>query len=126
MSIDTSTDLLASDEVIDIESLHSQEDLEEMFSAGVGTKKKIWILCGTYRTPEEFHKKMAPVGTLKQGVHFFNVQRNVPPRVSFRQYWNTWWMQVVQDDQGNKNVWVSVVFCAEGANGKPVPNLRKQ
>jgi hypothetical protein len=105
---------------LDIEQEYNEEALAEMFAPGTGVTKRLWHVGPTYTKVGD----PAPIGSIGPGLRKVKSQKNYPGnRVDFRGYWNTWWVQVVRDDQGHPNVWVSAVFFKEGANGKPVPGI---
>jgi hypothetical protein len=87
---------------------------------GSRTTKYVWKKqAPTYCLPDA--KK--PWGWMSGGYEYFYCQKNWNIRVQDGAYWNTWWA-LTDDDNHNAGVWMSVVYISEGANGKPVPNLR--
>ncbi|MFI9817893.1 hypothetical protein [Saccharothrix variisporea] len=61
-------------------------------------------------------------GKMNKGKNYFYCQRNWGVRVTVGQWTNTWWA-LTDDDSGNRNVWLSVVYIAGGNNNQPEPGL---
>ncbi|CAL9581627.1 hypothetical protein SUDANB95_05009 [Actinosynnema sp. ALI-1.44] len=63
-------------------------------------------------------------GKMNQGSNYFYCQRNWGEkyRVTVGPWTNTWWA-LTDDDSGNRNVWLNVVYISGGENNKPEPGL---
>ncbi|MFD7503403.1 protein kinase [Streptomyces sp. NPDC059850] len=63
-----------------------------------------------------------PVGALKQGVNYFYCQENLNRPERYGKWTNVWWAKT-DDDNGNKDVYVSDVYIRGGDNDRPIPGL---
>ncbi|EFL21524.1 hypothetical protein SSOG_01236 [Streptomyces himastatinicus ATCC 53653] len=63
-----------------------------------------------------------PVGALKQGVNYFYCQENLNRPERYGKWTNVWWAKT-DDDNGNKDVYVSDVYVRGGDNDQPLPGL---
>ncbi|XVV05805.1 hypothetical protein ACQPW3_10615 [Actinosynnema sp. CA-248983] len=63
-------------------------------------------------------------GKMDAGKNYFYCQRNWGDkfRVTVGNWTNTWWA-LTDDDSGNKNVWLNVVYISGGNNNQPVSRL---
>ncbi|GAA1688254.1 hypothetical protein GCM10009680_29760 [Streptomyces yatensis] len=63
-----------------------------------------------------------PVGTLGHGVNYFFCQENLGRRETYGTWSNVWWART-DDDNGHRDVYVSVVYVKGGNNDEPLPGL---
>ncbi|WP_432058838.1 serine/threonine-protein kinase [Streptomyces sp. bgisy022] len=78
--------------------------------------------CHVGRTTASYTATGTRKGILKEGTNYFYCQQNLGRRETHRRWTNVWWART-DDDSGNKDVWVSVVYVRGGANDGPVPGL---
>lgn len=78
--------------------------------------------CHVGRTTASYTDSGTRAGVLKQGTNYFYCQQNLGRRETYKKWTNVWWART-DDDSGNKDVWVSVVYVRGGANDGPVPGL---
>ncbi|MEU3949363.1 serine/threonine-protein kinase [Streptomyces sp. NPDC029526] len=78
--------------------------------------------CHVGRTTASYTATGIRKGVLKEGTNYFYCQQNLGRRETYRKWTNVWWART-DDDSGNKDVWVSVVYMRGGANDGPVPGL---
>ncbi|CAL9606323.1 serine/threonine-protein kinase [Streptomyces sp. enrichment culture] len=78
--------------------------------------------CHVGRTAASYTAAGTRKGVLKEGTNYFYCQQNLGRRETYRKWTNVWWART-DDDSGNKDVWVSVVYVRGGANDGPVPGL---
>ncbi|MFF1923568.1 hypothetical protein ACFVW8_23725 [Streptomyces sp. NPDC058221] len=69
-----------------------------------------------------FHTGNVPAGHINHGWNYFYCQA-VGSTVTYGGHHNKWWAKT-DDDSGNKNVWVNVVYLSGGADDQRVPGLR--
>ncbi|MYU15674.1 serine/threonine protein kinase, partial [Streptomyces sp. SID8361] len=63
-----------------------------------------------------------PVGTLEHGVNYLYCQENLGRRETYGKWTNVWWART-DDDNGHRDVYVSVVYVKGGDNDAPLPGL---
>ncbi|NEC82509.1 serine/threonine protein kinase, partial [Streptomyces sp. SID7958] len=78
--------------------------------------------CHVGRTTASYTDSGTRAGVLRQGTNYFYCQQNLGRRETYKKWTNVWWART-DDDSGNKDVWVSVVYVRGGANDGPVPGL---
>ncbi|MFF0744718.1 serine/threonine-protein kinase [Streptomyces sp. NPDC004111] len=78
--------------------------------------------CDVWRTSDSVRANGDRAGTLKAGTNYFYCQTNLGRRVTYGNWTNVWWART-DDDSGNTNVYVSVVYLKGGDNDKPLPGL---
>jgi hypothetical protein len=78
--------------------------------------------CTVWTTAKSYDAAGTEVGILKQGTNYFYCQQNLGRRETSGRWTNVWWART-DDDSGNRNVFVSVVYVQGGDNDAPVPGL---
>ncbi|MDX3031220.1 serine/threonine-protein kinase [Streptomyces scabiei] len=78
--------------------------------------------CTVWTTAKSYDAAGTEVGILKQGTNYFYCQQNLGRRETSGRWTNVWWAKT-DDDSGNRNVFVSVVYVQGGDNDAPVPGL---
>ncbi|WP_421109532.1 serine/threonine-protein kinase [Streptomyces sp. NEAU-S77] len=78
--------------------------------------------CVVWRDATSYTHGGEPVGTLKQGVNYFYCQENLNRPERYGKWTNVWWAKT-DDDNGNKDVYVSDVYVKGGDNDQPLPGL---
>lgn len=78
--------------------------------------------CTVWTTAKSYDAAGTEVGILKQGTNYFYCQENLGRRETSGRWTNVWWART-DDDSGNRNVFVSVVYVQGGDNDAPVPGL---
>jgi hypothetical protein len=78
--------------------------------------------CNVWRTSDSIRANGDRAGTLNAGTNYFYCQANLGRRVSYGNWTNVWWAKT-DDDSGNTNVYVSVVYLKGGDNDQPLPGL---
>ncbi|MFI5804780.1 protein kinase [Streptomyces sp. NPDC051561] len=78
--------------------------------------------CNVWRTSDSIRSNGERAGTLNAGTNYFYCQANLGRRVTYGNWTNVWWAKT-DDDSGNTNVYVSVVYLKGGDNDKPLPGL---
>ena len=78
--------------------------------------------CNVWRTSDSIRANGDRAGTLNAGTNYFYCQANLGRRVTYGNWTNVWWART-DDDSGNTNVYVSVVYLKGGDNDKPLPGL---
>ncbi|MFW6690721.1 serine/threonine-protein kinase [Streptomyces sp. MAR4 CNX-425] len=78
--------------------------------------------CQVWRTAASYDSAHRQVGTLYAGTNYFYCQQKKSYRETSGEWTNVWWGRT-DDDNGNVDVWVSVVYVKGGANDAPVPGL---
>jgi hypothetical protein len=78
--------------------------------------------CTVWTTAKSSTASGTEVGVLKQGTNYFYCQQNLGRRETSGEWTNVWWGKT-DDDSGNTNVFVSVVYIQGGDNDAPVPGL---
>ncbi|QFQ95419.1 protein kinase [Streptomyces phaeolivaceus] len=78
--------------------------------------------CTVWTTAKSYTASGTEVGVLNQGTNYFYCQENLGRRETSGQWTNVWWAKT-DDDSGNTNVYVSVVYVQGGDNDAPVPGL---
>ncbi|MFI0822588.1 serine/threonine-protein kinase [Streptomyces sp. NPDC021098] len=78
--------------------------------------------CVVWRDATSYTHGGEPVGTLKQGVNYFYCQENLNRPERYGKWTNIWWART-DDDNGNKDVYVSDVYVRGGDNDQPLPGL---
>ncbi|MFE3522538.1 serine/threonine-protein kinase [Streptomyces sp. NPDC059161] len=79
--------------------------------------------CQVWRTATSYRQGGATAGVLKAGTNYFYCQSDLGRRETYGKWTNTWWART-DDDSGNTNVYVSVVYLKGGDNDQPVPGLK--
>ncbi|MEV5277909.1 serine/threonine-protein kinase [Streptomyces sp. NPDC052811] len=79
--------------------------------------------CQVWRTATSYRQGGATAGVLKAGTNYFYCQSDLGRRETYGKWTNTWWART-DDDSGNTNVYVSVVYLKGGDNNQPVPGLK--
>ncbi|MGW4891609.1 hypothetical protein ACWEQL_05000 [Kitasatospora sp. NPDC004240] len=77
--------------------------------------------CNVWKTAPTFWPGNVRAGTLNAGTNYFYCQA-VGDSVSDGPYHNYWWAKT-DDDNGNKGVWVNVIYLSGGGNDEAVPGL---
>ncbi|WP_432254061.1 serine/threonine-protein kinase [Streptomyces sp. HNM1019] len=78
--------------------------------------------CEVWRDATSYTHGGEPVGTLKHGVNYFYCQENLGRRENYGKWTNVWWART-DDDNGHRDVYVSVVYVKGGENDEPLPGL---
>ncbi|MBL3664795.1 protein kinase [Streptomyces sp. M2CJ-2] len=78
--------------------------------------------CHVGRTATSYNASGTRAGILNAGTNYFYCQQNLGRRETYREWTNVWWAKT-DDDSGNTDVWVSVVYVRGGDNDGPVPGL---
>ncbi|MFJ9627068.1 protein kinase [Streptomyces sp. NPDC101175] len=78
--------------------------------------------CQVWRKAKSYTASGTEVGVLGSGTNYFYCQQNLGRRETYGQWTNVWWAKT-DDDSGNTNVYVSVVYIKGGGNDEPVPGL---
>ncbi|MEV6652490.1 serine/threonine-protein kinase [Streptomyces sp. NPDC051219] len=78
--------------------------------------------CQVWRTAKSYSHSGNEVGVLNAGTNYFYCQADLGRRETSGQWTNVWWART-DDDSGNTDVYVSVVFVQGGDNDQPVPGL---
>ncbi|MEV6398180.1 serine/threonine-protein kinase [Streptomyces sp. NPDC051907] len=78
--------------------------------------------CQVWRAASSYTASGVRKGTLNTGPSYFYCQQNLGRRETSGQWTNVWWAKT-DDDTGNTNVFVSVVYIKGGGNDKPLPGL---
>ncbi len=78
--------------------------------------------CQVWRSAKSYTASGNEVGVLGSGTNYFFCQQDLGRRETYGQWTNTWWAKT-DDDSGNTNVYVSVVYLKGGDNDEPVPGL---
>ncbi|MGV9498261.1 protein kinase domain-containing protein [Streptomyces sp. NPDC003642] len=78
--------------------------------------------CQVWKTADSYTASFTKVGILNAGTNYFYCQENLGRRETSGQWTNVWWAKT-DDDSGNRDVWVSVVYVKGGDNDGPVPGL---
>ncbi|WP_406728790.1 serine/threonine-protein kinase [Streptomyces sp. GD-15H] len=78
--------------------------------------------CHVGRTATSYTASGTRAGVLHAGTNYFYCQQNLDRRETYREWTNVWWAKT-DDDSGNTDVWVSVVYVRGGDNDAPVPGL---
>ncbi|MFE9400054.1 hypothetical protein [Streptomyces flavidovirens] len=77
--------------------------------------------CNVWKTAPTYFAGNVRAGTLYAGTNYFYCQAK-GSTVHMDGYSNDWWAKT-DDDSGNRNVWVNVVYLSGGGNYEPVPGL---
>ncbi|WP_189828472.1 serine/threonine-protein kinase [Streptomyces finlayi] len=78
--------------------------------------------CDVWRTSDSIRANGDRAGTLNAGTNYFYCQSNLGRRTTYGKWTNVWWAKT-DDDSGNTNVYVSVVYLKGGDNDQPLPGL---
>ncbi|MEU1096013.1 serine/threonine protein kinase, partial [Streptomyces sp. NPDC005877] len=78
--------------------------------------------CQVWRTAKSYRQDGGEAGVLNAGTNYFYCQTDLGRRETYGKWTNTYWART-DDDSGNTNVYVSVVYLKGGANNAPVPGL---
>ena len=78
--------------------------------------------CSVWKTAASYNARHRKVGQLNAGKNYFYCQKKLPHRETSGRWTNVWWAKT-DDDSGNANVFVSVVYIRGGGNDEPVPGL---
>jgi eukaryotic-like serine/threonine-protein kinase len=78
--------------------------------------------CILWKTATSYDAKHKPVGRLLSGVNYFYCQAKLSHRETSGPWTNVWWAKT-DDDSGNSDVFVSVVYVKGGNSNEPVPGL---
>ncbi|WHM39981.1 serine/threonine-protein kinase [Streptomyces sp. BPTC-684] len=78
--------------------------------------------CQVWRTAKSYRHDGGEMGVLNAGTNYFYCQVDLGRRETYGNWTNTYWART-DDDSGNTNVYVSVVYLKGGANNAPVPGL---
>ncbi|GAA0583274.1 serine/threonine-protein kinase [Streptomyces crystallinus] len=78
--------------------------------------------CQVWRTAKSYRHDGGEMGVLNAGTNYFYCQVDLGRRETYGKWTNTYWART-DDDSGNTNVYVSVVYLKGGANDAPVPGL---
>ncbi|WP_105969324.1 serine/threonine-protein kinase [Streptomyces geranii] len=78
--------------------------------------------CTVWRTAKSYDAAGTEVGVLKAGTNYFFCQEHLDRRETAGEWTNTWWART-DDDSGNTDVHVSVVYIQGGDNDLAVPGL---
>ncbi|MCT9088615.1 protein kinase [Streptomyces sp. ASQP_92] len=81
------------------------------------------VNCQVWRSAKSIRQDGAAAGVLNAGTNYFYCQTNLGRRETYGKWTNTWWART-DDDSGNTNVYVSVVYLKGGDNDQPVPGLK--
>ncbi|MBD0743834.1 serine/threonine-protein kinase [Streptomyces sp. CBMA152] len=79
--------------------------------------------CQVWRTAKTYRHDGGTAGTLRAGTNYFFCQTDLGRRETYGKWTNTYWAKT-DDDNGNNNVYVSVVYLKGGTNNHPVPGLK--
>ncbi|MGW2788742.1 protein kinase domain-containing protein [Streptomyces sp. NPDC001251] len=79
--------------------------------------------CQVWRAAQSIRHNGAAAGVLNTGTNYFYCQTDLGRRETYGKWTNTWWART-DDDSGNTNVYVSVVYLKGGDNNQPVPGLK--
>ncbi|MGW2816645.1 serine/threonine-protein kinase [Streptomyces sp. NPDC001415] len=79
--------------------------------------------CQVWRSAKSIRQDGGAAGVLNAGTNYFYCQANLGRRETYGKWTNTWWART-DDDSGNTNVYVSVVYLKGGNNDEPVPGLK--
>ncbi|MFF3975359.1 protein kinase [Streptomyces sp. NPDC001828] len=79
--------------------------------------------CQVWRAAKSIRPNGAAAGVLNTGTNYFYCQSDLGRRETYGKWTNTWWART-DDDSGNTNVYVSVVYLKGGDNNQPVPGLK--
>ncbi|MFE3179285.1 serine/threonine-protein kinase [Streptomyces violascens] len=79
--------------------------------------------CQVWRTAKSIRQDGGAAGVLNAGTNYFYCQADLGRRETYGKWTNTWWART-DDDSGNTNVYVSVVYLKGGNNNEPVPGLK--
>uniref|UniRef100_A0AAU2VEM8 non-specific serine/threonine protein kinase n=1 Tax=Streptomyces sp. NBC_00003 TaxID=2903608 RepID=A0AAU2VEM8_9ACTN len=79
--------------------------------------------CQVWRGAKTIRQDGGAAGVLNAGTNYFYCQANLGRRETYGKWTNTWWART-DDDSGNTNVYVSVVYLKGGDNDQPVPGLK--
>ncbi|MFD7341427.1 serine/threonine protein kinase, partial [Streptomyces violascens] len=79
--------------------------------------------CQVWRTAKSIRHDGGAAGVLNAGTNYFYCQADLGRRETYGKWTNTWWART-DDDSGNTNVYVSVVYLKGGDNDQPVPGLK--
>ncbi|MFI6051857.1 protein kinase [Streptomyces violascens] len=79
--------------------------------------------CEVWRTAKSIRHDGGAAGVLNAGTNYFYCQTDLGRRETYGKWTNTWWART-DDDSGNTNVYVSVVYLKGGDNDQPVPGLK--
>ena len=85
---------------------------------GIGSGK---YNCNVWKTAPSYFAGNVRAGTLYAGTNYFYCQAK-GSTVHLGNYSNNWWGKT-DDDNGNRGVWVNVVYLSGGGNYEPVPGL---
>ncbi|MFI0980511.1 protein kinase [Streptomyces sp. NPDC021093] len=86
---------------------------------GIGAGK---YNCEVWRSSDSIRANGDRAGRLNAGTNYFYCQANLGRRVTYGNWTNVWWAKT-DDDSGNTNVYVSVVYLKGGDNDKALPGL---
>ncbi|MEU9968877.1 serine/threonine-protein kinase [Streptomyces malaysiensis] len=78
--------------------------------------------CEVWRDATSYTHGGEPVGTLEHGVNYLYCQENLGRRETYGKWTNVWWART-DDDNGHRDVYVSVVYVKGGDNDAPLPGL---
>jgi eukaryotic-like serine/threonine-protein kinase len=78
--------------------------------------------CTVWTTAKSYDAAGTEVGVLKAGTNYFYCQQNTGRRETSGRWTNVWWAKT-DDDSGNRDVFVSVVYVKGGDNDAAVPGL---
>ncbi|MGW7366997.1 serine/threonine protein kinase, partial [Streptomyces sp. NPDC054841] len=78
--------------------------------------------CEVWRTAKSYSRSGSEMGVLNAGTNYFYCQADLGRRETSGQWTNVWWART-DDDSGNTDVYVSVVYIKGGDNDQPVPGL---
>ncbi|MFF3643353.1 protein kinase [Streptomyces sp. NPDC002564] len=78
--------------------------------------------CQVWRAATSYTAGGAEAGRLNAGTNYFYCQQNLGRRETYGRWTNVWWART-DDDSGNTNVFVSVVYLKGGSDDKPLPGL---
>ncbi|RCH70551.1 serine/threonine protein kinase [Streptomyces sp. SDr-06] len=79
--------------------------------------------CEVWRAANSIRSDGAAAGVLNAGTNYFYCQKDLGRRETYGKWTNTWWART-DDDSGNTQVYVSVVYLKGGDNDQPVPGLK--
>ncbi|MGW1864157.1 serine/threonine-protein kinase [Streptomyces mauvecolor] len=79
--------------------------------------------CQVWRSAKSIRHDGGAAGVLNAGTNYFYCQADLGRRETYGKWTNTWWART-DDDSGNTNVYVSVVYLKGGDNNEPVPGLK--
>ncbi|MER7027559.1 protein kinase [Streptomyces ramulosus] len=78
--------------------------------------------CVVWRTADSYTASGQKVGVVNGGTNYFYCQANLGRRETSGRWTNVWWART-DDDSGNTDVYISVVYLKGGANDQPMPGL---